>query len=383
MITRRGLLLSLAAAEDYFPPPEGWRTRQGPSLDHLVDYNQGSTRNGGLAVVHRGWLVYERYFGVAHRDAAPNLASCGKSVTSIAMGILMGQRPGLFPDRLKTKVYTPKYLPRVAFPLHETERGNIQLGHLLSMTAGIRGNNPGFVMGREERLDPEGPDGWEAMEDQMSVGRRDGSRNARTMWCKPGQGYSYATSSIHLVSMIVRHLSGMELEEFVRMHLAGPLGWGRWGWGYRNRPLQHTPGGGGIALRAADMLRFGYLLLRQGRWGNRQIVPQWYAKACGRLSPFNPHYPYSLQFTVNGDGHLKGVPRDAFWKAGSGGHCLYVIPSLDVVAWKLGGRDEQYDSANTGLEFTAQPGSARPEWKPSVTDQEALVETLRLIVKAI
>jgi len=183
--------------------------------------------------------------------------------------------------------------------------------------------------------------------------------------------------------MIVRHLSGMELEEFVRRHLAGPIGWGRWGWGYRNRLLPHTPGGGGIALRGADMLRFGYLLLRQGRWGNRRIVPQWYTEACGRLSPFNPHYPYSLQFNVNGDGHLKDIPRDAFWKSGSGGHCLYVVPSLDLVVWKLGGRDEQYDPANTGLEFNPRPGSARPDWKPSVTDQEAVAETLRLAVAAV
>jgi len=40
-------------------------------------------------VVRRGWLVYERYFGKGHREAIPNLASCGKSVTSIALGILL------------------------------------------------------------------------------------------------------------------------------------------------------------------------------------------------------------------------------------------------------------------------------------------------------
>jgi len=383
LISRRCLLAApamLAGAEEYFPPPDregGWRRRPSAALDGVFEYIQGSTKNGGLAVVRDGWLIYERYFGLADGEAAPNLASCGKSVTSVATGILLGQRPEMFPEGLKTRVYSSRYL---AEPMAEEARGRIQLGQLLSMTAGIRGNNPGYVRGREVRLDPEGPDGWEAMEDEMSLGRRDGARNARTLWCEPGEGYSYATSSIHLVSMILRRVSGRELEEFTRRYIAGPLGWGRWGWGYRNRPLKHTPGGGGIALRARDMLRFGYLLLKGGRWGQRPVVPESYVRACGRLSEFNPHYPYSYQFTVNGDGHLEGVPRDAFWKSGSGGHCLYVVPSLELVIWKMGGRDEQYDRANTGL--PGPRGKPRGEWKARVTDQEAAGETVRMVIQA-
>jgi hypothetical protein len=30
-----------------------------------------------------------------------------------------------------------------------------------------------------------------------------------------------------------------------------------------------------------------------------------------------------------------GAARDCFWKAGSGGHALYVVPSLDLVVWNL------------------------------------------------
>ena len=52
-----------------------------------------------MLVVHRGWLVYERYFGLGDREATPNLASVGKSVTSVAAGILMAEEPKRFPDR--------------------------------------------------------------------------------------------------------------------------------------------------------------------------------------------------------------------------------------------------------------------------------------------
>src|SRR5688572_5174619 len=162
---------------------------------------QGSTKNGALLVVRNGWLVYERYFGLGHREATPNLASCGKSVTSIAVGILLDKRPDLFPEGLEQRVFTPKYLPAEAFPLTDPRKADIKLGQLLAMTACVRGNNPVYVRGEPSTIDPVGPDGWQAGLDAVALGRidaQDGTTRttASTLWCEPGAGYSYATSSI-------------------------------------------------------------------------------------------------------------------------------------------------------------------------------------------
>src|SRR5436190_5518741 len=104
----------------YFPPADskgGWRKAvESPGvaasvgvdqkkLDDAFDVVQRSTKNGGLLVVRRGWLVYERYFGQGHQEATCNLASCGKSVTSVAIGMLLAERPDLFPDGLDQKVF--------------------------------------------------------------------------------------------------------------------------------------------------------------------------------------------------------------------------------------------------------------------------------------
>jgi CubicO group peptidase (beta-lactamase class C family) len=394
-MTRRILCEALAvcwalAAADSFPPPDhrgGWPRSsdagEARRLDEVFDFIQGSTKHGGLLVARNGRLVYERYFGRGNREATPNTASCGKSFTSIAMGILMAERRELFRDGLDQRVYTERYLPPEAFPLPDPARAEIRLGQLLSMTAGIRGNNPGYVRGSQVQLDPLGPDGWPACQDAMAFGKLDADRNTKTLWTRPGAGYSYATSSIHLVSVILRHLTGMELERFVGERLAQPLGWGRWGWGYRRPELAHTCGGGGIAPRPTDMLRFAYLLLRQGRWQDRQLVPAEYVRQCGRSSPYNPHYPYSLQFEVNGDGHVAGAPRDTFWKTGSGGHCFYIVPSLDLVIFKLGGRDEQYDPANTGLPAVVPYDGSRENWKRTIDEQAAAYRTLEMVVAAV
>jgi len=396
-------------AAEYFPPPDdkgGWRALRDPGeirrvggldrakLDDVFEYLQGSTKNGGLLVVRHGWLVYERYFGLGHREATPNLASCGKSFTSMAVGILMAERPELFPDGLDQRVFTPALFPLETFPLSDPRKAGIKLGQLLTFSAGIRGNNPAYVHGQSTTLDPVGPDGWEAMVDAVALGQREASPtkgnqrvSATTLWCAPGEGYSYASASIHLASVMLRHVTGMELQDYISERLAGPLGWGRWGFGYKYAAeVAHTPGAGGIALRPTDMLRFGYLLLQEGRWEGRQLIPADYVKAAGRASPYNPHYPYSLQFDVNTHGQLSGVPRDAFWKSGSGGHALYIVPSLQLVVWKLGGRDGQYSERDTGLPphpDTIREARPRGAWKETVDPETARRVTLQQVIAAI
>ena len=91
-----------------------------------------------LLVVRRGYLVFEKYFGRASRNANPDMASTGKAYTSIACGVMLGEFRDKIPEGLDTKVFTEKYLPQ-AFPLNDPRKADIRLGHLLCMTAGYWG----------------------------------------------------------------------------------------------------------------------------------------------------------------------------------------------------------------------------------------------------
>ncbi len=358
-------------------------------LDEAFTFAKTSTKNGGLLVVRHGYLIYEDYFGKGNRDATPNQGSCGKSFTSIAVGILMAEFPELFPKGLDQEVFRTTHLPPIAFPLEDKRKADITLGQLLSFSAGIRGNNPCYVNGEETAIDPLGPDGWQGMEDARAIGKleedfSDGRPfSAKTLWCDPGCGYSYATASIHIASMMVRHIAEREMEQYLRDRVAPTLGWGAWSFGYKNTEARaHTPGGGGIAIRATDMLRFLYLLLHGGKWEDKQVVPTDYVVHCSKASPYNPHYPYSLQFTCNSTGLDPDLPDDAYWKAGSGGHALYIVPSLDMVVWKLGGRDEQFREMNTGMP-KVETGGDREGWEKQVEDGEALRGTLRRVCDSV
>src|SRR5262245_66640798 len=82
-----------SSGSSYFPPSDaagGWRTAtnsiqarelaglDASRLDQAWEFTQRCTQNGGLLVVRKGYLVFEKYFGRASRNANPDMASTGK-----------------------------------------------------------------------------------------------------------------------------------------------------------------------------------------------------------------------------------------------------------------------------------------------------------------
>ena len=364
---------ALTQASVYFPPPDnegGWRTLNDAKqiqekagmdlarLEQAYEFTQRCTQNGGLLVVRHGHLVLEKYFGRAHRNANPDMASTGKAFTSVACGIMLHEFHDRIPDGLDTKVFTEKYLPE-AFPLDDPRKAEITLGQLLCMTAGYHGEgtSPGMVNGKIIPLTPvPGQD----------IRNLDLSSLRVPLWTNAGAGYSYSSPAPHIASIVLRHVTGMELQDYINERLAKPMGWGAWGYCLHRGDftMPHANGAGSIALHATDAIRFGYCLLHQGKWNGKQLVPADYVALCGKPSPYNPHCPFSLQFENNSDGHVTGAPRDAFYKSGAGGFGLLIVPSLDLVIYKLGGNNGQYDPALTGLPQTFAPDGSRDNWQP-------------------
>jgi CubicO group peptidase (beta-lactamase class C family) len=110
-------------------------------------------------------------------------------------------------------------------------------------------------------------------------------------------------------------------------------------------------------------MRFAYMLLHKGQWQGKQLVPADYVAMCSRPSTYNPHYPYSLMYEVNQDGHVERAPRDACWKSGASGFPIYMIPSHDLVIYKLGGNDNAYLGSLTQLPQPKESDSSRTDWK--------------------
>jgi CubicO group peptidase (beta-lactamase class C family) len=400
-------LSAMSAADDYFPPPDaqgGWRTLRDAAairktagmdltrLDYAFDYASRSSQHGGLLVVRHGYLVYEKYYGKGNREALPAEASVGKAYTSIACGIMLKEKHDLIPDGLETKVFTRQYLPE-SLPLSDPRKAEIKLGHLLSMASGMHGEggNPGFVNFEPSvKLEPA------PRLDRTSLGAdfQDQSALRTPLWTEPGGGYSYTSQSPHVASIVLRHLVGMEMQQYMDERLAKPMGCGQLGYALHRgeTTLPHTPGGADIAVRATDSLRFAYLILHKGRWGKQQLVPPEYIEMCGKPTPYQKHAPFSLMFELNSDGHVAGAPKDTFFKSGGGGYGVVVIPSLDLAIYKMAGSDQQYSPALTGISQDYKYDGSRDNWKPAARSQfsdgpigtdDGLRRTIEMVVAAV
>lgn len=402
----RSLLFALlnagaGAAEPYFPPPDregGWRTATTAAevrrlagmdlerLDRAYEICRRGTPNGGLLVVRHGYLVYEKYFGLAQRDVNPDMASTGKAYTSIACGIMLTEFHAKIPDGLQQKVFTEQYLPE-ALPLDDPRRAEITLGQLLCMTAGTwgEGQTPtSVVQGVATPLKPV---------PGQNIRDLDLSSLHVPLWTAPGAGYSYSSPAPHIASMVLRRVTGMELKDYIDERLAKPMGWGPWGYCLHRGDymMPHANGAGSTAVHATDALRFAYCLLHQGKWGDRQLVPAEYVALCNQASPFNPHTPFTLMFEQNSDGHVIGAPRDAFFKSGAGGFGIFIVPSLDTVIYKMGGKDGQYDPNFTGAPQPPIIDHSREGWQPiprspfnegSLAGDDGLRRVLELVTAA-
>ena len=384
----------------YFPLPDkdgGWRTLPDPGslrrtagvdaarLGQAWDFTQRCSQNEGLLVVRRGYLVLEKYAGRAQRNCNPDMASTGKAFTSVACGVMLHEFPDRIPGGLDQKVFTEKYLPE-AFPLDDPREAEITLGQLLCMSAGFHGEggSPGVVDGKVVGLTPvPGQD----------IRNLDQSSLRTPLWTAPGAGYSYSSPAPHIASMVLRHVTGMELRDYIDTRLARPMGWGPWDYCLHRGDyvMPHANGAGSTALHATDALRFAYCLLRGGAWGDKQVVPREYVALLNKPLPYNPHTPFSLMFENNSDGHIPGAPRDAYFKSGAGGFCLYVVPSLDLVLYKMGGSNGQYDPTLTTIP-QPPPDTSRDDWKPiprtpfndgSMGGEDGLRRVLEMVCAAV
>jgi len=100
----------------------------------------------------------------------------------------------------------------------------------------------------------------------------------------------------------------------------------------------------GIIANVNAMARVGLLMLRQGAWGNTQLlsnavvakahtVPD-EVKSLTNADPVN--YPgatanYGILWWTNAEGRIANVPKDAFWAWGLHETFIIVIPSQDLV----------------------------------------------------
>ena len=98
----------------------------------------------------------------------------------------------------------------------------------------------------------------------------------------------------------------------------------------------HTNAHTGVHISAREFARLGYLMLHQGAWQGRQVLPQWWVELSTQTSQeLNPRYGYTWWVNTRGN-NWPDLPRDMFAASGYRSNRCYIVPSLDLVVARVG-----------------------------------------------
>jgi len=325
----------------YFPD-SAWRRAQ-PSqvgIDGEVLARAESRINAGawrgidaILVARYGYLVHERYYGSSHEGHVRTMQSVSKSVTSLVTGIAVDD--GVLSTDTPILDILPQYRPLAA---SDSRKARVTIGQLLEMRAGINFYENPYAGSPLEALNTSRGDWVQvALEQPMNA--------------EPGSRWQYNSGGVIALGAAVQRAAGARFYSFARSRLFTPLGITTQLWVISPfDSTSHT--GGGLHMRATDLLRVGYLVLREGRWRDAQVVSRdWILRSTaprtapvpGGLAGRAVDYGY-LWWLFPIDPSRPTTDRNNVVIVGSGNlnQFVFIVPSKDLVVVNTGSSNDSF-----------------------------------------
>jgi CubicO group peptidase (beta-lactamase class C family) len=279
-----------------------------------------------VVVARNGKLVMERYFAgederwgdklgrVTHgSEVKHDLRSISKSVTSLLVGIALSE--GKFPA-LDSSVFD-------AFPdyadLKTPEKARITFRNLLTMSAGLAW---------DENLPWNDPRNNE----REMIMAADPFRYtlSQPVAFAPGTVYAYSGGGTSLLGETLIRSTGRPLRDYAREKLFQPIDAPDFEW--LDAGVSGRLGAfGSLRMRPRDAAKLGRLLLTDGQWNGKQVIPAgWSAESIKPRINGEGLFFYGFQWWL-GRSFRNGSELTWVAGVGLGGQRLYVVPSLDLV----------------------------------------------------
>ena len=291
------------------PPP--WNEVLGPTR----------ARGGPNGMIVRGGRCAARWGDTARVDMTYSVA---KSYLAVLAGIAL--REGLIRD-LDQRVAETALDDGFDSPHNR----DITWRHFLNQTSEWEGT----LWGKPELVD---------RNRQVGVGADNSRKGTHRDLHPPGTFYEYNDVRVNRFSLALLHVFREPLPEVLRREVMEPIGCSTgWEWlAYRNavveidgRAMPSVPGGahwgGGIFISTEDHARVGLMVLRDGTWEGRRILPPGYVQALRAPCPVFPRYGF-LWWLNTGREQYPSAPQSSFFALGAGHHVIWLEPELDLVA---------------------------------------------------
>ncbi len=300
----------------------------------------------GIVILHRGRLVYERYFGALQPHGPHACFSITKSYVATIAATLIHE--GELDDARLVRYYLPE--------MADTAYADATLREVLDMQVGVRYSEEyadpkaeiwSYVHAGGLRARPRDYAGPENFYESLLMLRKDGEH---------GRAFAYKTPNTEVLGWIMQRVTGARLATLISDRI-----WSRLGCEQDAYLTVDSSGvaraGGGMSATLRDLARFGELMRCEGAARGRQIVPA--AVVADIRRGADPG-----KFAMAGYGQLAGYsyrnmwwiahdPLGAFEGRGIHGQRLYIAPGAQAVIARFSSHPLATSAANDTITMPA------------------------------
>ncbi|RLJ31828.1 hypothetical protein CLU97_1267 [Chryseobacterium sp. 7] len=278
---------------------------------------------GSFIVSQNNKIIYEQYFHGANKENIFSIKSVTKSIVSVLAGI--AQDKNMLPN-LNTPVLKilPEYnISRSSFKnisniegkaAHDSIRNTLTLKNLLTMQGG-------FDWVENSKISTAMSFSGDPVKFVLDLPFEE----------YPGTVFNYNSGEAHLFGAALAKIVKTNLKQFATENLFRPLKMNTPRWD--TDPMNRNIGGSEMFMKPEDLLKFGIMILNNGKFSGKQIVSsKWIQESTAEHAKLDS---WDVMPDANGYGYYwwrrKTNGHQAFVATGYGGQLICVIPDLKMV----------------------------------------------------
>jgi CubicO group peptidase (beta-lactamase class C family) len=299
----------------------------------------------GILILHKGKIVYEKYFGALHPNGLHAAMSVSKTFTGTLGGLLVTE--GVLDENKTGADYVPE-LAGSAF-------GDATVREILDMTTGLKYSedysNPkaeiwAFSAAGNPFPKPKSYMGPTNYYDYLVTVQKQGEH---------GEVFGYKTVNTDVMGWIISRVTGKSIPELLSEKIWKPLGAHFDGY-YQIDGAGIAFAGGGFSANMRDMAMFGEMIRKKGYFNKKQILPGSLVEDImngGSREAFGK----SVYSSLNGWSYrnmwwVMHNEHGAFAARGVHGQTIYIDPAAEMVIVRFASHPE---AKNAKIDPTSLP----------------------------
>ena len=306
----------------------------------------------GILIMHKGKIVYERYFAALTETNVHAVMSLTKSFTGTLASILVAE--GTLDENKLVSFYVPE--------LKNSAYNDATVRQVMDMTTGIAYSedyaNPNadvwqFSAAGNPLPKPAGYTGPEGYYEYLETVKKQGEH---------GITFGYKTVNADVLGWIIAKASGKSVNQLLSERIWSQIGMEQDAY-YQVDGKGIAFAGGGLNAGLRDLARFGELMRNQGKWNGKQLFPQQAVldieKGGDKKAFIEAEHPGLKGWSYRNMWWITENTNKAYSARGVHGQTIYIDPTAEMVIIRMASHPVAGNAANDATSLPAYEAVAK------------------------